>query len=139
MRIGELGEQTGVSTKTLRFYEAEGLLAEPDRTASGYRDYRSDATQRVNFIRQAQSAGLKLSQIAEVLTIRDSGRSPCSHVRGMVDARLTEVDARLTDLRHTRAELLKLADRLAELDPRSCDRYCLAITEPAERGERQPW
>ena len=130
MLIGEVAEVTGVSTKTLRFYEDEGLLHEPDRTAGGYRDYRSDVIDRVVFIRQAQAAGLTLNQIAEVLTIRDGGRAPCGHVARLVDDRLADVEARLAELEHTRTQLRDLRGRLDELDPADCppDDICVAVS-----------
>ena len=130
MLIGELAEVTGVSTKALRFYENEGLLHEPDRTAGGYRDYRPDVIDRVVFIRQAQAAGLTLSQIAEVLTVRDDGRAPCGHVARLVDDRLADVEARLAELEHTRTQLRELRGRLDELDPADCppDDICVAVS-----------
>jgi DNA-binding transcriptional MerR regulator len=130
MLIGEVAEVTGVSTKTLRFYEDEGLLHEPDRTAGGYRDYRPDVIDRVVFIRQAQAAGLTLNQIAEVLTIRDGGRAPCGHVARLVDDRLADVEARLAELGHTRRQLRELRSRLDELDTADCppDDICVAVS-----------
>lgn len=127
MKIGELATTAGVSVKTLRFYEEQGLLPEPARTPSGYRDYTNDAPERVGFIRTAQAAGLKLGQIREILDIREQGRPPCEHVRTLVTERLTEVEQRLADLNHTRTELLAIADRLDTLEPANCTNYCTAI------------
>ena len=53
MRIGVLGKQTGLSTKTIRYYEDIGILPEPERTASGYRDYEEPALERLGFIKAA--------------------------------------------------------------------------------------
>ena len=127
MKIGELARSTGVTVKTLRFYEGEGLLPEPDRTASGYRDYPPDATARVTFIRTAQAAGLKLRQIGEILDIREQGEPPCQHVRALVHDRLAEVDDRIVDLDRIRNELLTIVSRLEMLEPADCDQYCRAI------------
>ena len=132
MLIGELAAATGVSTKTLRFYETDGLLFEPDRTPAGYRDYPNPAIDRVVFIRQAQAAGLTLAQIREVLTIRDGGRPPCGHVADLVDQRIEQLARRLAELEHTRTELLALQTRLDALDPADCrDDICIAIPKPA--------
>jgi DNA-binding transcriptional MerR regulator len=130
MRIGEVARATGVSTKTLRFYEAEGLLPEPNRTASGYRDYHPDVVGRVTFVRQAQSAGLTLAQIGEVLAIRDGGQPPCEHVAALVEQRLDEVNRRLAELERTRRDLLALRHRLDDLDPSECrdGDICVAIS-----------
>lgn len=129
MRIGELATATGVTTKTLRFYESQGLLAEPGRTPAGYRDYPDAAIGRVAFIRQAQTAGLTLAQIAQILAVRDDGHPPCGHVAELVEHRLDEVTRRLDELERTRAELLALRQRLSTLDPDDChdDAICAAI------------
>ena len=134
MLIGHLAEATGVTTKTLRFYEDEGLLPEPARTPAGYRDYPNEAVDRVRFIRHAQAAGLTLADIGQILTIRDGGEPPCDHVSQLVDHRLVEIDRRLTELEHTRAELHALRRRLDTLDPADCDDtgICAAIPTPAD-------
>lgn len=130
MLIGEVADATGVTTKTLRYYERQGLLHEPARTAGGYRDYRSDVVDRVGFIRQAQAAGLTLAQIGEILEIRDGGRAPCGHVATLVATRLAEVEQRLAELEHTRAQLRELRDRLEGLEPDSCppNEICVAVS-----------
>lgn len=129
MRIGELADASGVSTKALRYYEDEGLLPDPPRTASGYRDYGPEALDRVAFIRSAQAAGLTLRQIRETLLIRDGGQPPCRHVAALVDQRLDEVEQRLRELRETRAQLRRLQRRLTGLDPADCSPsvVCAAI------------
>lgn len=129
MFIGELSTATGVRAKTLRFYEADGLLPEPGRTPAGYRDYANTAIDRVDFIRQAQAAGLTLAQIREILTIRDGGHPPCEHVADLVDQRIEQLDRRLAELECTRTDLFALRGRLDTLDPADCrDDICIAIS-----------
>ncbi|MDQ3432034.1 MAG: heavy metal-responsive transcriptional regulator [Actinomycetota bacterium] len=98
MLIGELADATGTTAKTLRFYEAEGLLAAPERTSGGYRDYGPHAVERVTFIRHAQASGLTLAQIREVLMVRDGGVAPCGHVATFVEQRLTDIEERIREL-----------------------------------------
>jgi MerR family transcriptional regulator, Zn(II)-responsive regulator of zntA len=81
MLIGELAEASGATTKTLRFYEEAGLLPAPERTAAGYRDYNAQILPRLDFIRRGRAAGLSLTQIREVLEVRDAGSPPCQHVQ----------------------------------------------------------
>ena len=133
MRIGEVAQATGVTAKTLRFYEAEGLLHEPARTASGYRNYGAEVVDRVEFIRLAQTAGLTLAQIRQVLAVRDDGQAPCAHVARFVDQQLAEVEARLAELRRVRRQLLALQERLAVLDPADCPPgdFCTAVQTTA--------
>jgi DNA-binding transcriptional MerR regulator len=129
MLIGELAHATETTTKTLRYYESEGLLAAPQRTAGGYRDYPHAAIERVLFIRHAQASGLTLDQIGQVLDVRDGGVAPCAHVSMFVEQRVGAIDARIRDLQHTRRQLVDLRRRLRDLDPAQCDAgaVCSAI------------
>ena len=120
MRIGELAEATGTTTKTLRFYEDAGLLPPPRRTASGYRDYDEDVIGRLHFIRRGRAAGLTLAQIREVMDIRDTGTAPCHHVRELLDARLAEVDQQIADLRAVRGTVAQLLEGAAHANPADC-------------------
>lgn len=132
MLIGALADASGVPAKTLRYWEAEGLLNEPERTAGGYRDYPPETVDRVAFIRHAQAAGLTLRQIGEITAIRDDGQPPCRHAVALVDHRLADVEERLRELHDTRTTLRGLRQRLADLDPADCEpsRICSAIGGP---------
>lgn len=136
MRIGELAAESGVTTKTIRFWEAEGLLADPARTPSGYRDYDPDTVDRLSFIRHAQRAGLTLAEIRQVLAISDTGEPPCGHVTDLIRRHRTDVDERMRELAETRSLLDRLARRAADQDPTDCDGYC-AILRPPD-SLRQP-
>jgi DNA-binding transcriptional MerR regulator len=120
MRIGELATATGITTKTLRFYEETGLLPRTERAANGYRDYGPQALSRLDFIRRGQAAGLTLAQIHQVIDIRDAGEAPCHHVYQLLTARLVDVDRQIADLEVLRAALLRRRDHAATADPSSC-------------------
>jgi MerR family Zn(II)-responsive transcriptional regulator of zntA len=126
MRIGELAEASGTTTKTLRFYEEEGLLPPADRTPSGYRDYTPDALARLDFIRRGQAAGLTLAQIKQILTIRDSGTPPCGHVSDLLADRLTDLDTQIAQLVELRDTLAQLRNEARNAEPDSCpaDQVC---------------
>lgn len=81
LKVSELADKAGVSTDTVRYYEKEELLAEPERTQSGYRQYDEGAVERLHFIPGAQTLGLKLGDIKELLAIRDRGACPCGHTQ----------------------------------------------------------
>ena len=120
MRIGEVGEATGVTTKTLRFYESIGLLPAPERTPSGYRDYSPEVTERVQFIRDAQSAGLTLAEVTSVLELKDAGNRSCEHTLALITRHLTDIDDKIAALQDTRRRLADLAQRAGTLDPVDC-------------------
>lgn len=131
MLIGALADATAVPAKTLRYWEAEGLLPPPARTRGGYRNYPDGAVERVAFIRQAQTAGLTLRQIEQILAVRDSGQAPCTSAIAVVDERLSDLDARLRELHRVRGDLTRLRAHLEALDPADCDPadICSAVTK----------
>ncbi|GAA2690594.1 MerR family DNA-binding protein [Streptomyces lunalinharesii] len=120
MRIGALAAATGTTTKTLRFYEQAGLLADPPRTPGGYRDYPAHSQARIGFIRSAQAAGLSLAEIRDVLAIRDGGQPPCGHVTELLDRHLADVEHRIAELEATRDMLRALTRTASATDPATC-------------------
>lgn len=120
MQIGEIARSVGLATSAIRFYEEKGLLPEPDRTASGYRDYDSSVVDRLRFIQAGQAVGLTLRELSQVLDIRDRGEAPCRHVAELLDDRISDVDQRISDLRSLRSELVALRQHADALDPAEC-------------------
>ena len=129
MRIGELASRSGVSTKTIRYYEDIGVVVPPRRSSSGYRDYDGSALDRLAFVRAAQAAGLSLGEIRSILALRDAGDTPCGHVLDLLRSRSAELDRRIAELRALRGELHRLVERAEGLDPADCDpqRICHLI------------
>ena len=120
VRIGELADRCNVSTKTIRFYESIELLGEPGRTESGYRDYDEAAVGRLQFIRDAQSSGLTLAEIASVLELKSAGERSCQHTARLLTQHVDAIDAQIRQLKAARKELALLADRADSLDPSGC-------------------
>ena len=120
MRIGEVAERAGLTTKALRYYEQAGLLDQPQRSPSGYRDYGQAVFDRLRFIRAAQAVGLTLGEIKGIITFRDQGHPPCGHVLDLIETRATDLDRRITELRRLPDELRGLAERGRSLSPEAC-------------------
>ncbi len=120
MLIGEVGAITGVDSQTIRFYERRGLLPAPTRAPNGYRTYDDAVVGRLQFVRAAQSAGLTLAEIAEVLGLRDAGEAPCAHVSLLLEEKLADVRARQRELADLAAELGQLIEASHVLDPADC-------------------
>src|SRR2546422_11177291 len=94
VRISELADQAGVTSKTLRYYERIGVLPAPSRSPSGYRDYRPDVVDRLGFIRAGQALGLSLGEIRQVVALRERGETPCDHAYRLLHRRTEDPDAR---------------------------------------------
>jgi DNA-binding transcriptional MerR regulator len=116
MLIGELSRRTGVHAHLLRYYEAQGLL-DPERVASGYRRYDTDAVLVVAQIRKLLDAGLSTQEIASVLPCA-VGTAPelesCPQILDTLRARLQGIDERIETLLRSRTALrgyLEAAER----------------------------
>lgn len=110
MKIGELAKATGLTTKTIRFYEGEGLITNPPRTPSGYRKYGPKDLDRLDFILKAKRLGLSLPDIRNVLYLHDRNEPTCEHVRSILEEKLNQVEKALQDLQVFRIELMRLRD-----------------------------
>jgi len=132
VRIGELAERSGLTAKTLRCYEQAGVLPEPEREKSGYRNYDEAAVARLAFVKAAQAAGLTLSEIRQVIVVREQEGAPCSHVVAVLDAHAAELDRRIVDLTALREQVLRLRARSKDLDPsqRRATTVCDVIPAP---------
>lgn len=120
MRIGEIADRSGMSTKALRYYERVGLLEDPDRTPAGYRDYSASVLDRLRFIRAAQAIGLTLGEIKGIIAFREDGSPPCTHVLELIEHRATDLDQRISELQSLRDDLRRLARRGRGLSPDRC-------------------
>ncbi len=72
LRTGQVAKQAGVNVETLRYYEREGLIDAPPRTASGYREYPAETVSRIHVIRRAKALGFTLQEIRDLLSLRVS-------------------------------------------------------------------
>ena len=120
MNIGELAKRTGVSSKTIRYYESIGVLPGPERAANGYRSYGGEAEDRLQFIRDARATGLSLTEIGSILELRDEGEATCEHVAELLAHHVIELDQRIAALEAAREQLSELAKRAGGLDPAAC-------------------
>jgi len=133
VKIGELAQQAGVSTKALRFYEQAGVLAEPARLPSGYRDYDQTALARLRFVKGAQAAGLTLAEIAQIIDVRAAQGPPCTHVVALLDRHAADLDRRITELASARDEVKRLRERAAGLDPADCAAHGICHVIPTQQ------
>ena len=107
-RIGVLSQKTGVPRKTIRYYEAIGLLPQPRRTENGYRVYDKADVERLLFVRRARRLDFSLSAIAEILAFRERGEPPCHYVLDLMQTQITLIEERIRELQQLRDELTEL-------------------------------
>ncbi|HVL13209.1 MAG TPA: heavy metal-responsive transcriptional regulator [Gemmata sp.] len=125
MTSGQLAARAGVGVETLRFYEREGLLPEPTRTAAGYRQYPLGAVERVRFVRRAQLFGFQLRDVRQLLSLRDDPDATRADVRDLAAAKLAEIEQRLRDLEAMRDDLKGLVE---QCDGHGAAAHCPILT-----------
>lgn len=108
LKIGELGTAADVSADTLRFYEREGLIAPTTKSTAGYRLYDDDALVRIRFIKQARDCGFTLSEIQQLLVLRNQNEACCGDVRKRAIEKKLQVEAKIKALK----AMSKALDRL---------------------------
>lgn len=119
LTIGQLARRAGVGVETIRFYERQGLLAEPDRLPSGYRQYAGDAVDRVRFIRQAKDLGFSLREIQDLLELRVDAGSTCGDVKERARAKIADIEERIAGLERMKSALRSLERRCRGQGPTS--------------------
>jgi MerR family mercuric resistance operon transcriptional regulator len=119
LTIGKVARSAGMAIDTVRYYEREGLLNKPARTASGYRHYSPDAVARLRFIRQAKELGFTLSEIRELLTLRVAPGKSCADVRSRAQAKIADVEKRIAQLDRMKRALVKLTAACSGRGPTS--------------------
>jgi len=113
LTIGRLAKRADVSIDSIRFYERRGLLAEPERTESNYRVYPLGAADRLRFIKKAQKLGFSLTEIQELLDLRQSPDASKAEVKIKTEEKIKDIRARIQDL----SRILTVLEQLDE----SCD------------------
>lgn len=108
MRIGEFAARGGCDVQTVRFYEREGLLAAPDREASGYRSYADRDLARLQFIRHCRSLDVPLREVRQLLELADTPRQSCKQVDALLDRHIAQVQRRLRALAALDEQLVAL-------------------------------
>jgi MerR family copper efflux transcriptional regulator len=108
LTIGWAAREAGIGVETVRFYERQGLLAEPRRTKSGYRDYSPDVINRLLFIRRAKELGFTLNEIKKLLSLHS-----CPDVKTLAKSKIADIVAKIRTLKRMKRILFGLVSECA--------------------------
>jgi MerR family transcriptional regulator, copper efflux regulator len=108
MTRGQLARKAGVHGETIRFYERKGLIPEPRRLASGYRQFSDETVGRIRFIKRAQDLGFSLGEILELLSLRLDPESDRADVKHRVDEKVSSIEGKMADLQRMKDALAGL-------------------------------
>jgi Hg(II)-responsive transcriptional regulator len=104
MKIGEVAARSGIGIETIRYYEREGLLLQPERRPSGYRQYDEATVERLDYIKRAKDLGFTLAEIKGLLDLSFS-HSCCDQVRQTAEAKIAAIEAKIRDLQRMKKSL----------------------------------
>jgi MerR family transcriptional regulator, copper efflux regulator len=109
--IGEAAARAGVSPDTVRYYERQGALPLPLRTAAGYRVYSEDVVDRIRLVKNAVAFGFAVKELAGFLRACDAGHPPCHKVRHAGVELLAAMERRLEEMRAARDQMRDVLER----------------------------
>jgi DNA-binding transcriptional MerR regulator len=115
LKIGEAATKSGLPVKTIRYYDDIGLLTPTvERSNSGYLLFTSQVIDRLAFIKRAQSLGLSLEEVKEILAVHDRGLLPCEKVKGQIQDKVAQITVQIEQLNTLRTELQTVLSRWQE-------------------------
>lgn len=117
LKIGDLAKRSHLSVGTLRYYETLNLIKPVDRAANNYRYYSPETLQQVQFIKKAQALHFSLADIQRILTIRNTGESPCALVDELLDEKIKQLESQINRAIAFKQELEDFRDRIAQIPP----------------------
>ena len=120
MNIGQVASETGVTAKSIRYYESINLIPAPERTQAGYRQYSDRDVQTLHFIKRSRGLGFSVAEVADLLSLYQDRERASAEVKGIVETRLSEIDQKISELESIRATLRTLADRCHGDDRPDC-------------------
>ncbi len=108
LTIGKLAKRADVNIETIRYYERRGLIPEPHRRDSGYREYSDETIKRILFIKHAKDLGFSLKEINELLSLKLDPGTSCSEVRQKAEMKLEDIEGKIKNLRKMKKALMEL-------------------------------
>ncbi len=108
LTIGKVAGLTQVGVETIRFYERQGLIDQPPRKPSGYRQYPPDTVERVRFVKRAKQLGFTLKEIKELLSLRIDSSTQCEDIRQRSMTKIDDIETRIAALEQMKAALVRL-------------------------------
>lgn len=108
MKIQEFSHQTGLSAKTIRYYESIGILRSPQRASNGYREYSEQDLERAYFVAGARSLDLSLDEISELLAMQNQREAPCRTMLNQIKRKADQIAKRILLLQQMEKDLRKL-------------------------------
>jgi MerR family transcriptional regulator, copper efflux regulator len=132
MKIQDFAQLTGLSTKTIRYYETIGILSSPQRAPNGYREYSEQDLAPARFVAGARSLELSLEEIREILAMQDRREAPCRTLLDLIEHKANFIEERIRLLKQMEVDLrdlhrLGLTFPTDDIDGKNC--ICHLVSE----------
>ncbi|MBA5202951.1 MULTISPECIES: Cu(I)-responsive transcriptional regulator [Pectobacterium] len=111
MNISDVAKKTGLSSKTIRFYEEKELLTTPLRSENGYRSYDDHHVEELTLLRQARQVGFNLDECRELVTLFNDPLRRSADVKARTLQKVQEIEMHIEELKAMREQLLALAEQ----------------------------
>lgn len=134
MQVGATAARSGLTIDTIRFYEKQGLVAKPPRSAGGFRLYSAEDVDRLRFVSRAQALGFSLEEIRELLLLRESSSEACSHVHDLLTEKIATVHQKLQELRRMERQLKSAKARCDAALAKECTASCPVLNEITQKS-----
>ena len=131
MNIGSVAERSGVSARTIRYYESIGLIPPAARSDNGYRDYGRSDVDRLRFIQRARRLGFSVKDVSNLLTLWHDKHRASGDVKALALRHIEEVKSHIAELESLRRTLIHLTDRCHGDDRPDCP-----ILEDLAKGDK---
>lgn len=109
LTIGQVAKNAQVNVETVRYYERRGLIPEPLRKESGYRQYPEETVARIQFIKHAKELGFSLNEISELLSLRVDKNTTCADVKNRAEGKIANIEEKIHALQKMKKTLTRLA------------------------------
>ena len=138
MKIGDLAQASATGVETIRYYERQGLLPAPARTAGNFRVYDDAHLERLRFIRQCRGLDMSLDEVRELLAVRDAPDADCGAANRVLDEHIGHVSRRIRELRALERQLKALRASCALVQPSADCGILVGLSSELEAPSQAP-
>ena len=117
LQIGEVAKRGGIGVETVRYYEREGLIPQPERSPSGYRRYPETVVKQLQFIQHAKTLGFSLKDISELIALKNKPGTTCKKVRATAVTKAAAIQEKIDALEKMKIALSPLIDQCKSTNP----------------------
>lgn len=120
MNISQAAAATGLSAKTIRYYEQQGIVAPPERSENGYRTYNGTHIDELKFIKRARSMGFSLEEGRDLLRLAQDPNRTSAEVKAKALEHIEKINEQIAELEAMRAALQPIVERCHGDDSSDC-------------------